>query len=186
MRRSAIPSSSQTVGPYFRIGLEYLIDERMADVDAARVRSRFAEGFSTGMARRCRTRCWSFGMRAARAMLKVQAQRPGIPDGFRRVGDGSRREFHGTACEGRLTNPSEDGRVQAPHMMVLVFARGLQRHLISRVYLEDEPGNENDPVLLSVPAERRAHTDRAKCDGAKSYRWDVILQGADETVFFAW
>ena len=56
-----------------------------------------------------------------------------------------------------IANRLEDGRMQAPHMMVLVFARGLLRHLISRVYLEGETGNESDPVLLEIPAERRAH-----------------------------
>jgi protocatechuate 3,4-dioxygenase alpha subunit len=70
-------------------------------------------------------------------------------------------------------------------MMVLVFARGLQRPLITRVYLDDEAGNSTDPVLLGVPAGRRG-TLVAKRDGANGYRWDVILQGADETVFFAW
>ena len=40
-------------------------------------------------------------------------------------------------------------------MLVLIFARGLLRHLISRVYFEGEPANESDPVLLAVPAERR-------------------------------
>jgi protocatechuate 3,4-dioxygenase alpha subunit len=79
----------------------------------------------------------------------------------------------------------EDGRAQAPHFLVLVFARGLQRHLISRVYLEGERGNESDPVLQSVPAERRG-TLIARRDGTQLYRWDVILQGANETVFFAW
>ena len=74
---------------------------------------------------------------------------------------------------------------QAPHAMVLVFARGLMRNLITRVYLEDETGNDSDPVLLQVPAERR-RTLLAKREGANIYRWDVLLQGADETVFFAW
>jgi protocatechuate 3,4-dioxygenase alpha subunit len=76
---------------------------------------------------------------------------------------------------------------QAPHALVLVFARGLLRHLISRVYLEDEAGNAADPVLLEVPAERRA-TLIARRDAARAnaYEWDVVLQGTGETVFFAW
>ena len=75
--------------------------------------------------------------------------------------------------------------MQAPHMLVLVFARGLLRHLISRVYFEDEDANGSDPVLLTVPRERRS-TLIAKSDGENRFRWDVILQGSNETVFFAW
>jgi protocatechuate 3,4-dioxygenase alpha subunit len=59
------------------------------------------------------------------------------------------------------------------------------RNLISRVYLEDEARNESDPVLLEVPAERRG-TLIAKYDGPNMYRWEVVLQGSQETVFFAW
>ena len=79
----------------------------------------------------------------------------------------------------------EDGPLQAPHLLVLVFARGLLRHLITRVYFDDESGNASDPVLLSVPAARR-DTLIARKNGPDTFRWDVILQGANETVFFAW
>ena len=80
-----------------------------------------------------------------------------------------------------------DGRFQAPHMLVLVFARGLLRHLITRVYFGNEPANAEDPVLLEVPAERR-HTLIARSDAnnPRAFQWNVILQGENETVFFAW
>ena len=85
------------------------------------------------------------------------------------------------------TVPLDDKRVQAPHMLVLVFARGLMRHLISRVYFADEPANDGDPVLTSISEERRAtliaQPDRGQ---ANLYKWDVVLQGTGETVFFAW
>jgi len=80
-----------------------------------------------------------------------------------------------------------DGRLQAPHLLVLVFARGLLRHLITRVYFGNEPGNAEDPVLIEVPAERR-HTLIASSDASnpRLFLWNVILQGENETVFFAW
>ncbi len=83
--------------------------------------------------------------------------------------------------------PLGDGRFQAPHMLVLVFARGLLRHLITRVYFEQEPANASDPVLLEVPAERR-HTLIACSDAnnPRVFHWNVILQGDNETAFFAW
>ena len=77
--------------------------------------------------------------------------------------------------------------MQAPHMLVLVFARGLLRHLLTRIYFENEPGNTADTVLQQIPAERRATLiARLKSHQTNSYQWDVRLQGQDETVFFAW
>jgi protocatechuate 3,4-dioxygenase alpha subunit len=83
--------------------------------------------------------------------------------------------------------PLGDGRTQAPHFTALVFARGLLRHLITRVYLGDERANESDNVLTGIPEERRK-TLIARPDHARAglYLWDVILQGPGETVFFAW
>lgn len=174
-----IPSSSQTVGPYFRIGLDYLID-RMAEVDAGaeeviEVRGRVLDRDRVPVPD-AMLEFWSAG--------DSRSQEHGIPVGFRRVS---------TDLEGsftvRIWKPVpillDDGRMQAPHIMVLVFARGLMRHLISRVYLENAKGNESDPVMLGVPAERRG-TLIAKLEGENTYLWDVVLQGDSETVFFAW
>ena len=72
-------------------------------------------------------------------------------------------------------------------MLVLVFARGLLRHLLSRVYFEDEASNSADPVLLEVPTQRRGTLiAQAELLQPNSYQWNVVLQGQDETVFFAW
>ncbi len=80
-----------------------------------------------------------------------------------------------------------DGRMQAPHMLVLVFARGLLRQLITRVYFDQDPVKTIDPVLLEVLAERRP-TLIASSDASdpRAYQWNVVLQGDNETVFFAW
>ncbi|MDT8915550.1 protocatechuate 3,4-dioxygenase subunit alpha [Amycolatopsis sp. PS_44_ISF1] len=77
--------------------------------------------------------------------------------------------------------PSADGD-QARHLDVSVFARGLLNRLVTRIYFEDQD-NSGDPVLASVPQERRPTLVAARTgDG---YRFDVRLQGAGETVFFA-
>ncbi|MFA9444085.1 protocatechuate 3,4-dioxygenase subunit alpha [Egicoccus sp. AB-alg6-2] len=85
------------------------------------------------------------------------------------------------------TVPGRDGSVQAPHLNLQLFARGLLDHLHTRIYFDGVAANENDPVLASVPAERRhtliAHRDGDE-DGLPRYRFDVVLQGEDETVFF--
>ena len=80
----------------------------------------------------------------------------------------------------------EEGRMQAPHISITVFARGLLNHLVTRLYFEDEPGNAADPVLQSVPAERRATLLARREPGGTMavYRFDILLQGANETVFF--
>jgi len=100
----------------------------------------------------------------------------------------------GTDTEGRFwfetirpgPVPFDHARSQAPHISVTIFARGLLNHLFTRVYFADEPANENDPILHQVPPERRGtllatHSD----DGPTAvYRFDIILQGPGETVFF--
>jgi protocatechuate 3,4-dioxygenase alpha subunit len=108
----------------------------------------------------------------------------GFPSGFARAAADGDGNFYACMCKPSSIT-SGDGAVQAPHMLVLVFARGLLRHLITRVYFDGELGNDRDPVLRAVPAERR-HTLIAQGDGTDSFCWNVILQGADETVFFAW
>ena len=81
--------------------------------------------------------------------------------------------------------PFDAGHMQAPHICVTVFARGLLNHLVTRLYFEDETANAEDPVLQCVPNERRATLlARREPDSAIVYRFDIVLQGANETVFF--
>ena len=78
--------------------------------------------------------------------------------------------------------PDPDGKPQAPHLLLAVFARGMLRHLYTRIYFGDEKGNASDPVLALVPSDRRA-TLIATREGAV-YKLDLRLQGDGETVFF--
>ncbi|MDX2158686.1 MAG: protocatechuate 3,4-dioxygenase subunit alpha [Hyphomicrobiaceae bacterium] len=79
--------------------------------------------------------------------------------------------------------PGAIGDGQAPHVTLIVFARGGQNHLYTRLYFEDEvAANATDPVLQSVPEDRRATLVARKEAGG--YRLDIRLQGDDETVFF--
>jgi protocatechuate 3,4-dioxygenase alpha subunit len=72
---------------------------------------------------------------------------------------------------------------QAPHIAVTVFARGLLKHLVTRLYFPDQPGNADDPALSSLP-ERGRELVVAVPDGPYRYRFDIRLQGEDETPFF--
>lgn len=91
-----------------------------------------------------------------------------------------------TVKPGRVPGPN--GTVQAPHIAVTVFARGMLAHLWTRIYFADEAeANAGDPVLALVtdPA-ARATLVAGREPGAKAaYRFDIRLQGDDETVFFA-
>ena len=77
------------------------------------------------------------------------------------------------------------GTMQAPHFNVSVFARGILKRLVTRIYFADEPANCEDPILALVPEERRA-TLMAYSHSRNPADWhfDVRLCGRDETVFF--
>jgi protocatechuate 3,4-dioxygenase, alpha subunit len=79
--------------------------------------------------------------------------------------------------------PAPGGATEAPHLDVSVFARGLLDRVVTRIYFPDDPANAADPVLASVPAERRS-TLIARTEAPGVLRFDIVLQGADETVFF--
>jgi protocatechuate 3,4-dioxygenase, alpha subunit len=81
--------------------------------------------------------------------------------------------------------PTVDGTAQAPHLSVSVFARGLLDRVVTRVYFpEEEAANAGDPTLSGVAAERRRLLI-AEPAGPRRYRFDIRLQGADESVFLA-
>ncbi|MGE0749942.1 MAG: protocatechuate 3,4-dioxygenase subunit alpha [Variibacter sp.] len=78
----------------------------------------------------------------------------------------------------------DDGRAQAPYILVSIFARGINLHLVTRLYFPDEEeANAPDPVLGAVAPSRR-DTLIAKKTGDGAYRFDIALQGENETVFF--
>ena len=102
--------------------------------------------------------------------------------GFGRVLSDAKGGFRlKTIKPGRVPGP--DGTLQAPHLVVLVFMRGLLKHLVTRIYFPDEPSNAEDPVLALVQPQRRdTLIARRLRDGV--LEWNVVLQGDDETVFF--
>jgi protocatechuate 3,4-dioxygenase alpha subunit len=103
-------------------------------------------------------------------------------DGFGRVATDAEGRFAiETIKPGSVRGPR--GRAQAPHLVVGVFARGLLTRLVTRIYFEDEPSNADDPILASVPPDRRSTlVARRTLEG--SYRFEIVLQGAGETIFF--
>ena len=82
--------------------------------------------------------------------------------------------------------PFPGGGEQAPHVAVALFARGMLRHVVTRVYFPDEPETARDPVLALVPADRRSTLVARREDGGEGvvYHFDISVQGEHETVFF--
>ena len=104
--------------------------------------------------------------------------------GFGRMatGEDGSCEFE-TIKPGRVPGPGNV--LQAPHLNMAVFARGLLKQLYTRIYFARDPANQEDPVLELVPSERR-ETLMAQPDSTRPAGWhfDLRLQGEHETVFF--
>jgi protocatechuate 3,4-dioxygenase alpha subunit len=82
--------------------------------------------------------------------------------------------------------PGPNGKPQAPHILVCIFSRGMLRQIYTRLYFSDETANGVDAILALVPADRRgtliAHKQTG--EGVPMYRFDIRVQGDNETVFF--
>lgn len=106
---------------------------------------------------------------------------PGF-DGFGRAStDTAGRATFSTIKPGRVPWPA--GGLQAPHINISVFARGVLNRLATRLYFEGDPELAEDPVLKLVEPARRA-TLIAKRDASGIWRLPIHLGGAHETVFF--
>jgi len=104
--------------------------------------------------------------------------------GFGRCGTDTNGEYaFDTIKPGQV--PDADGKPQAPHILVAIFARGMLLHNYTRIYFEGEAANASDPVMALVPPDRRATLIAARGgENANAYRFDIHLQGEKETVFF--
>lgn len=187
---SRIPTPSQTVGPFFNFGLTTkasLGQVAGPEAEGERIRLSFRVTDGDG------------APAAGDAMIELwQADAAGCYPHPADARAGADCAFHGfgrleTDREGRCTfetiKPGRvaagDGSLQAPHINVLVFARGLLRHLHTRVYFEGDPSNARDPVLALVPERRRATLlARPREGNPGAWDFDIVLQGDSETVFF--
>lgn len=170
------PTPSQTIGPFFGFALPREGGERVVDPaapGALRIEGQVVDGG---------------GEPVPDALLEIWQAGPdgryADGAGFARCGTDAEGVFHFvTVKPGRVRAP--DGRPQAPHLHVTVFARGLLRLLRTRMYFPDEEeANAADPVLAGIddPPARATLVAREE-DGI--LRFDVRLQGEGETVFFA-
>ncbi len=183
-------TASQTVGPYLHIGLTGLncadLTADAPDLAAQRIviEGRVIDGRGEAVPDSM-VEIWQANPAGRYRHPEDVRELPLVPGftGFGRVPTGTDGSFRFVTVKPGAV-PDGAGRPQAPHIMVSIFMRGLVKHVATRVYFPDEPAaNGADTVLSLVPAERRG-TLVAQADGPNRYRWDVVLQGPGETVFF--
>jgi protocatechuate 3,4-dioxygenase, alpha subunit len=182
-------TTSQTVGPFFKIGMDWLGWSNVSDPRVAgeriTIRGRMLDGNLEGVCDGV-LEIWqadSQGKYAQRSATRDSSSEPDFA-GFGRIPTDDAGTFCFTTIKpGRVPGPK--GRLQAPHIVVSVFARGLLRRLITRIYFPDDPNNKTDFALNQVDPARR-ETLIAKKSGSETgtLEWNIILQGDNETVFF--
>jgi protocatechuate 3,4-dioxygenase, alpha subunit len=182
-------TTSQTVGPFFSIGLTWIQKDNLAGLGVSgeqiTIQGRVLDGDNNPV---------------PDALLEIwQADHQGnYAQGTEQQGERHTEGFQGfgripTDENGKFRFmtikpgpvPCPDGTTQAPHIAVSVFARGLLRRLVTRIYFPEEAGNANDFVLnLVEPARRGTLMARRASGQSGAFEWNVILQGDEETVFF--
>ncbi len=186
---SLLTTSSQTVGPFVTIGFAWLTTTDIAPPPVAgervTVEGRMVDGDGKPVSDAV-VEIWQANAQGKYAHPEDRQDRSAAAGfrGFGRIPTDAQGFFRFTTIKpGNVPGPG--ATVQAPHLLVSIFMRGLLKRLVSRIYFPDDPANATDAVLALVPADRRA-TLIAKQAGADAatLTWNVILQGADETVFF--
>jgi protocatechuate 3,4-dioxygenase alpha subunit len=189
---TSAPTASQTVGPFFHLGMTYLERSNLVPEGNAggriTLRGRVLDGDGHPVPD-AMVEIWQADS-AGRYLDDVPLRNSSASRflGFGRIETDENGRFTFTTIKpGRV--PSPDGSLQAPHIVVTLFSRGLLKPLRTRVYFPDEPGNAEDAVLKLVPQERRP-TLLATCSGGaasepeKIFEWNIVMQGDGETVFF--
>jgi protocatechuate 3,4-dioxygenase alpha subunit len=183
----AIVTPFQTVGPFFDFGLEIPGGEVVASDAASGEHIRLEGTVRDGAGDPVPDAVIEVWQANAAGRYRHPDDTSQAPldegcDGFGRVGTGGDGRFaFRTVLPGSVPGPGE--RPQAPHLVVSILARGVLTRLATRIYFEGHPANASDPVLELVPAARR-DTLVARRAGPGLFVFDIVLQGAGETVFF--
>jgi protocatechuate 3,4-dioxygenase, alpha subunit len=172
------PTPSQTIGPFFHDALLDRDLTELVDPDhpgAIKIAGAVYDGAGEPVP--------DAMVELAQADAAGRHGSEGFP-GFGRSGTDEHGRFSFTTLKpGPVQGP--DGTLQAPHANVTVFARGLLRQVVTRVYFPDEgEANADDPVLASIEDRALRDTLLAHDEGDGFYRFDVRLQGEGQTAFF--
>jgi protocatechuate 3,4-dioxygenase alpha subunit len=181
---------SQTVGPFFHLGLLTGTENVLVNEQTAGQRIRIVGTVYDGQS-----------LPVVDALVEIW--QPDAQGYFNHPADPhcslADKHFHGfgragTTGGGRFEfmtvkpgpTPGRNGQLQAPYVDVRLFARGMLIHAVTRLYFSDEAANASDPLLTSIDPERRATLIALREESASlpTYRFDIRLQGDNETVFF--
>ena len=192
MADKLIATPSQTVGPFFHIGLDRL---DWADLTAGNpqgerivVAGRVIDGDGAPVPDAC-LELWQANAVGRYAHPDdTRTDTPLDPNfrGFGRVSTDADGNFRFTTIRPGPV-PGRGNSLQAPHIAVALFARGLLRQLYTRVYFAGEPLNETDLVLSTIADPMRRQTliaTRSEDAEPATWRLDIVMQGDNETVFF--
>jgi protocatechuate 3,4-dioxygenase, alpha subunit len=182
------PTPSQTIGPFFAVGLLWpdgpdVVAE--GTPGAVRISGRVLDGAADPVADAL-VETWQADPEGRFA--HPDDPRGRAASGFRGFGrsatDAEGRWAIRTLKPGAL--PAPDGGTEAPHLDVSVFARGLLHRVVTRIYFPDETeANAADPLLCSIPDPEVRARLVAVPDGEGGLRFDIWLQGDQETPFLA-
>jgi protocatechuate 3,4-dioxygenase, alpha subunit len=187
-----IPTASQTAGPFFKFGLDRpgwtdLTEGGKAKGEAIRIEGRVLDGDGAPVPDAL-LEIWQANAVGKYAHAEDRQEKPLDPHfrGFGRCSTDKEGHYHFTTIRPGAV-PGRGNAMQAPHINLRVFARGLLKHVTTRLYFAGEPMNRNDPVLSSIEGPARQQTliaAASKAGAGTIYRLDIRLQGKDETVFF--
>lgn len=189
-----IPTASQTVGPFFNFALTTnqnlgILAREGAEGDRIRLAFRVVDGDGLPADGDALIELWQADARGRYAHALDPRADEADPNfyGFGRLDtDADGACVFETVKPGQV--PDRDGGMQAPHINVTIFARGLLKQLCTRVYFEGDPANAGDLVLAGVPEDRRATLLARPTDQntslIKAWFIEIRLQGVGETVFF--
>jgi protocatechuate 3,4-dioxygenase alpha subunit len=187
-----VATPSQTVGPFFHLALDRAewadLTKDNPQGERIAVEGRVSDGDGAPVADAC-LELWQANAAGRYAHPDdARTDKPLDPHfrGFGRVStdaDGCFRFM--TIRPGPV--PGRGNALQAPHIAVALFARGLLKPLYTRLYFAGDPANEADPVLQSIDdlARRRTLVATGQAGpGGPAWRFDIVMQGGNETVFF--
>jgi protocatechuate 3,4-dioxygenase alpha subunit len=182
-------TTSQTVGPFFCIGLDRLRANNLADPKVSgehlTIEGKALDGDGQPVPDAV-IEIWQANAHGKYAHPEDTQEKPLEPgfSGYGRVPTDANGLFRFTTIKpGSVPGPA--GKPQAPHLVVSVFMRGLLKRLATRIYFPDEATNNSDLVLSLVEPARRPTLIAKKVQGRDAVlQWNVVLQGPEETVFF--
>ncbi len=186
---SLVTTTSQTVGPFFKIGLEWLNRDNLVGegVSGERVtiQGRVFDGDGVPVPDAI-LEIWQANAHGKYSHPEDTQDKPLEPGfkGYGRVPVNAEGVFRFVTIKpGPVPGPK--GKEQAPHLAISIFMRGLLKRLVTRMYFPDDGHNADDPILnLVEPARRPTLIAKKTASGPGTLEWNVVLQGLDETVFF--